>query len=74
MAQATASRVVEVVKRPEFAKDFVLLPKRWRVEQSTGALTIARHLGVDYETLVHVSAAAMPFTSIGRLLASVTMQ
>lgn len=30
--QATAHRVVEVVKRPEFAKGFVLLPKRWRVE------------------------------------------
>lgn len=72
--QATASRVVEVVKRPEFAKGFVLLPERWRVEQGIGALTIARRLGVDYETLVHVSATAMLFASIGRLLASVTMQ
>ncbi len=26
--QATAYRVVEVVKRPQFAKGFVLLPKR----------------------------------------------
>jgi len=72
--QATAHRVVEVVKRPEFAKGFVLLPKRWRVEQSVGALTMARRLKVDYETLAHVSAAAMLFASIGRLLASVTMQ
>lgn len=30
--QALAGRIVEVVKRPEFAKGFVLLPKRWRVE------------------------------------------
>lgn len=72
--QATANRVVEVVKRPEFAKGFVLLPKRWRVEQSIGALTIARRLKIDYETLIHVSAAAVLFASIGRLLASVTMQ
>lgn len=72
--QATAHRVVEVVKRPEFAKGFVLLPKRWRVEQSIGALTIARRLKVDYETLTHVSTAAMLFASIGRLLALVTMQ
>ena len=70
--QAMAGRVVEVVKRPDFAKGFVLLPKRWRVEQSIGALTISRRLKVDYETLTHVSAATVMFASIGRLLASVT--
>jgi transposase len=67
-------RLVEVVKRPDFAKGFVLLPKRWRVEQSLGALTISRRLKVDYDTLLHVSAAAMLFASITRLLASITMQ
>jgi putative transposase len=72
--QAMAGRAVEVVKRPEFTKGFVLLPKRWRVEQSIGALTISRRLKIDYETLTHVSAATMLFASIGRLLASVTMQ
>lgn len=71
--QAMADRAVEVVKRPDFAKGFVLLPKRWRVEQSIGALTISRRLKVDYETLTHVSAATILFASIGRLLASVTM-
>ena len=71
--QVTAHWVVEMVKRPEFTKGFILLPKRWRVEQSIGALTIARRLKVDYETLTHVSAAAMLFASIGRLLASVTI-
>ena len=71
--QAMAGRVVEVVKRPDFAKGFVLLPKRWRVEQSIGALTISRRLKVDYETLTHVSAATILFASIGRLLASATM-
>ena len=30
--QAAGNRVVEVVKRPDFAKGFVLLPKRWKVE------------------------------------------
>ncbi len=65
-------RVVEVVKRPQFAKGFVLLPKRWRVEQTIGALTIGRRLKVDYETLIHVSAAMMMFASISRLLASIT--
>jgi putative transposase len=67
-------RLVEVVKRPDLAKGFVLLPKRWRVEQSIGALTICRRLKVDYDTLLHVSAAAMLFASITRLLASMTRQ
>ena len=71
--QASASRVVEVVKRPQGAKCFVLLPKRWKVEQTFGALTGSRRLKVDYESLIHVSAAAMLFASITRLLASITM-
>lgn len=49
--QARANRVVQVVKHPEFAKGAVLLPKRWGVEQSIGALTISRPLKVDYDTL-----------------------
>ena len=71
--RVTANRVVEVVERPDFAKGFVLLPKRWGVEQSIGALTGSRRLNIDYETLTHVSAAAMLFASITRLLASITM-
>jgi putative transposase len=70
--QAAANRVVKVVRRPDFAKGFVLLPKRWKVEQSIGALTISRRLKLDYEALTHVSAAAMLFASITRLLASIT--
>ena len=71
--QASANRVVEVVKRPDFAKGFVLLPKRWKVKQTIGALTGSRRLKLDYETLTNVSAAAMLFASITRLLASITM-
>ncbi|MGF3025900.1 IS5/IS1182 family transposase, partial [Methylobacterium aquaticum] len=33
----------------------------------------SRRLKVDYETLLHVSAGAMLFASIGRMLASITM-
>lgn len=68
-----AGRVAQVVKRPDFTKGFVVLPKRWRVEQSIGALTILRRLKTDYESPIHVSAAAMIFASITRLLASITM-
>ena len=71
--QSGLKRAVEVVLRPEGSKGFVLLPKRWRVEQSIGVLTGSRRLKVDYETLPHVSAGAMLFASIGRMLASITM-
>ncbi|QRE77263.1 IS5 family transposase [Methylobacterium aquaticum] len=71
--QSGLKRAVEVVLRPEGAKGFVLLPKRWKVEQSIAALTGSRHLKTDNETLLHVSAGAMLFASIGRLLASITM-
>lgn len=72
--QATANRVVEAVKRPDFAEGFVLLPKRWKVEQNLGALTMPRRLKLDYETLTHISAAAVLSASITRLLASITMR
>ena len=71
--QNTLGRIVEVVKRPDFAKGFVLLPKRWRVEQSIGALTISRRLKIDYETLMTVSAGTILFASVTRLLASITV-
>jgi putative transposase len=70
--QTTANRAFEVVKRPDFAKGFALLPERWRVEQTIRALTVFRRLKIDYETLFHVSAATMFFASITRLLASIT--
>src|SRR3712207_6826396 len=41
-AQSGLKRLVEVVKRPDLAKGFVLLPKRWRGEESIGGLDIFR--------------------------------
>ncbi len=72
--QASAHWTVEVVKRPDFAKGFVLLPKRWKVEQSIGALTVSRRLKIDHEALLHVSVATMLFASISRLVALVTIK
>jgi hypothetical protein len=46
-----------------------LQQKRW-----LGALMISRRLKVDYETLLHVSAAALLFASITRLVAAMTMR
>ncbi|ACL58299.1 IS5 family transposase [Methylobacterium nodulans] len=72
--QAGMNRVVDMVLWPQFAKGFVHLPKGWRIEQSIGALTVSRRLKLDYDTLLHISAAAMLFASITRILASITMK
>jgi hypothetical protein len=40
-----------------------LLPNRWKVEQSIGALTLSR-LKSDYEALIHVAVATIRFASI----------
>ena len=70
--QTVFHRTVEVIKRSDTAKGFTLLPKRWRVEQAFGVLTLCRRLKIDYESRLHVSAASILFASISRLLASVT--
>src|SRR5215204_3789756 len=60
--------VVHIVRRPDFAKGFVLLPKRWRVEQAFGAGRFCRRLLVDYETLPRVSEAMIRLGSILRFI------
>ncbi len=63
---------VEIVRRPDFAKGFVLLPKRWRVEQAFGAGRFCRRLLVDYETLPQVSVAMIRLGSIMRFVHALT--
>lgn len=62
--QATADEVMavagiplEIVKRPDAAKGFVLLPKRWIVERTFGWLGRCRRLAKDYENLTRNSVA-----------------
>ena len=43
-------REVDVVKRSDDVKGFVVLPKRWIVERTFGWLGRYRRLGKDYET------------------------
>jgi transposase len=56
---------LEVVKRPEATRGFVLLPRRWVVERSQGWAARFRRLARDYEQLaetlegLHVAAFAM---------------
>jgi putative transposase len=48
---------LEIVKRPEGVKGFLLLPKRWIVERTFAWLGRYRRLSKDYEYLTHTSAA-----------------
>ena len=49
--QAEAGIPLEIVKRSDTAKGFVLLPKRWIVERTFGWLGRCRRLAKDFENL-----------------------
>ena len=68
IALAALHLAVEIVRRPGRAKGFVLLPKRWRVEQAFGAGRFCRRLLVDHETLPHVAEAMIRLGSILRFV------
>lgn len=48
---------LEIVKRSDTAKGFVLLPKRWIVERTFGWLGRCRRLAKDFENLTRTQAA-----------------
>ena len=59
---------LEIVRRPEGAKGFVLLPKRWVVERTFSWLGRWRRLSRDYEHRTDSSEAMVRIASIGRML------
>ena len=48
-AAAFAGWVLEIVKRPDEAQGFVVVPKRWIVERTLAWLSRYRRLSKDYE-------------------------
>ncbi len=56
---AFAGWVLEIVKRPEGAKGFVLLPRRWVVERAFAWLMKCRRLCRDYEETCQSSEAGI---------------
>ena len=61
-ATATAVRdatglPLEIVKRSDTAKGFVVLPRRWIVERTFGWLGRCRRLAKDYENRTRTAAA-----------------
>jgi putative transposase len=69
---ATLRLDVEIVRRPDASKGFVLLPKRWRVEQAFGTGRFCRRLLVDHETLPRVSEVMIQLGSIMRFIHALT--
>lgn len=63
--------VIEIVKRSDTAKGFVVLPKRWIVERTFAWLNRCRRLAKDWETLVTSSAAWVHIASIRRMVRSI---
>jgi putative transposase len=59
---------LEVVKRPEGTKGFVLLPKRWVVERTHAWIGRCRRHSRDYERYTSSSAAMIQMTSLGTML------
>jgi putative transposase len=49
--------LLDIVKRPEGTKGFLLLPKRWIVERTFAWLGRYRRLAKDYEYLTQTSEA-----------------
>jgi putative transposase len=49
--------LLEIVKRPEGTKGFLLLPKRWIVERTFAWLGRYRRLSKDYEYVTQTSEA-----------------
>ena len=50
---------LEIVKRPDGTKGFLLLPKRWIVERTFAWLGRYRRLSKDYEYDTHTSEAVI---------------
>lgn len=59
---------VEIVKRSDYAKGFVVLPKRWIVERTIGWLNRCRRLAKDWENLNRRALAFLRLASIRLML------
>lgn len=59
---------LEIVKRSDDLRGFVVLPKRWTVEQTFAWLGKCRRLSKDYEHLVPSSEAMIRLAMIGLMV------
>ena len=59
---------VEIVKRSDQAKGFVVIPKRWVVERTLAWLNRCRRLAKDFENLTRIAVAFLRLASIRLML------
>jgi len=59
---------VEIVKRSDAAKGFIVMPKRWIVERTIGWLNRCRRLAKDWECLNRSALAFLRWSSIRLML------
>lgn len=68
LRQVIAGITVEIVKRSDAAKGFVVLPKRWVVERTIAWLNRCRRLAKDWECLNRKALAFLRLASIRLML------
>jgi transposase len=68
LANAMPSLAIEIVKRCDQARGFVVLPKRWIVERTIGWLGRCRRLAKDWENRNHSALAFLRLASIRLML------
>jgi transposase len=68
MQRTLASVNVEIVKRSDAVKGFVVLPKRWVVERTFAWLNRCRRLAKDWECLNRKALAFLRLASIRLML------
>ena len=74
-AQRTMAQVnVEIVKRSDGVRGFVILPKRWLVERSFAWLNRCRRLAKDWECLSRKALAFLRLASIRLMLRKLCIQ
>lgn len=60
--------VLEIVKRSDDMKGFVILPRRWIVERTFGWINKFRRLSKDYEVHIETSEAMIYLSMIHLML------
>jgi transposase len=68
LAKALPYLKIEIVKRADQAKGFVILPKRWIVERTIGWLNRCRRLAKDWENRTRNALAFLHLASIRLML------
>ena len=68
LREVTSRINVEIVKRSDVAKGFVVLPKRWIVERTIAWLNRCRRLAKDWECLNRKALAFLRLASIRLML------